>query len=156
MSGSGARSGRTIATGETPGITSATIRPVRAPNETNNERLFPGQPNASPYVKDGINNCIVQGKQGAVNPGKHGTKVAAHYRLRVAPRRSAAVRLRLTRQAEAAKGGTSKTIGSGFGAEFAKILTTRLEEADDFYRPVTPPSVSGAPTTRLARGMGKR
>ena len=50
-------------------------------NETNNERLFPGQPNATPYVKDGINDCIVQGKQGAVNPGKQGTKVAAHYRL---------------------------------------------------------------------------
>ena len=49
-------------------------------NETNNERLFPGEPNASPYVKDGINDCIVQGKQGAVNAAKQGTKVAAHYR----------------------------------------------------------------------------
>jgi hypothetical protein len=45
-------------------------------NETNNERLFPGHPNASPYVKDGINNCVVQGNQGAVNPEKQGTKVA--------------------------------------------------------------------------------
>jgi hypothetical protein len=26
-------------------------------NETNYERLFPGQHNASPYVKDGINKC---------------------------------------------------------------------------------------------------
>ena len=111
-------------------------------NETNNERLFPEQPNVSPYVKDGINNCIVQGKQGAVNPAKQGTKVAAHYRLMVGPRQSATVRLRLTGQAEAAKSGRSKRIASGFGTEFDKILTARLQEADDFYRSVTPPSVS--------------
>ena len=49
-------------------------------NETNHERLFPGHKNESPYVKDGINNCVVQGDQGAVNPEKQGTKVAAHYR----------------------------------------------------------------------------
>ena len=49
-------------------------------NTTNNDRLFPGQPNESPYFKDGINDCVVLGKQGAVNPEKQGTKVAAHYR----------------------------------------------------------------------------
>lgn len=37
-------------------------------NETNNRRLFPSQPDIAPYVKDGINNCVVQGDQGAVNP----------------------------------------------------------------------------------------
>jgi hypothetical protein len=111
-------------------------------NETNHERLFPGQKNESPYVKDGINNCVVQGSQDAVNPGKQGTKVAAHYRMMVGPGQSATVRLRLTAQGEAAKGGKSKTITSAFGAEFEKILTTRLQEADDFYRSVTPPTVS--------------
>ena len=30
-------------------------------NETNHELLFPGQTNESPYVKDGINDCVVQG-----------------------------------------------------------------------------------------------
>src|SRR5512136_2988511 len=54
-------------------------------NETNHERLFPGQANESPFVKDGINNCVVQGHQDAVNPAKQGTKVAAHYRLVVGP-----------------------------------------------------------------------
>ena len=111
-------------------------------NETNHERLFPGQKNESPYVKDGINNCVVQGNQGAVNPQKQGTKVAAHYRLVVAPGQSSTVRLRLTSQAEAAKSGRSKTTASYFSMEFDKILTARLQEADDFYRSVTPPSVS--------------
>ena len=32
-------------------------------NETNNERLFPEYPNASPYAKDGINNYVVQGQR---------------------------------------------------------------------------------------------
>jgi hypothetical protein len=70
-------------------------------NETNNERLFPDHPNASPYVKDGINNCVVLGNQGAVNPGRQGTKVATHYRVTIAPGGSATVRLRLTPQVHA-------------------------------------------------------
>src|SRR5271165_5925978 len=41
-------------------------------NETNNERLF-GTPNASAYVKDGINNYVVQGNYNSVNPKKTGT-----------------------------------------------------------------------------------
>ena len=52
-------------------------------NETNNERIF-GTPNATPYVKDGINNYVVNGKQDAVNPENTGTKAAAHYQVNVA------------------------------------------------------------------------
>lgn len=58
-------------------------------NETNHERLFPGQQNDSPYVKDGINDCVVHGNPNVVNPAKQGTKVAAHYRLQLAPGESA-------------------------------------------------------------------
>ena len=42
-------------------------------NETNNERIF-GKPNASPYVKDGINNYLVHGHSGAVNAACTGTQ----------------------------------------------------------------------------------
>jgi hypothetical protein len=111
-------------------------------NETNHERLFPGQKNESPYAKDGINNCVVQGDQGAVNPEKQGTKVAAHYRLLVAPGQSSTVRLRLTDQTKSEKFGKSRTNASGFGTEFDKSLTVKLQEADDFYRSVIPPSLS--------------
>ena len=51
-------------------------------NETNTARLF-GTPNAAPYVKDGINNHVVNGDRDAVNPAGTGTKAAAHYTLRV-------------------------------------------------------------------------
>jgi len=111
-------------------------------NETNNERLFPEHPNASPYVKDGINNCVVQGNQGAVNPEKQGTKVAAHYRVTIAPGQSATVRLRLTAQSAAGKSGKTKSTPFGFGAEFDQTLAVRLQEADECYRSLTPPSVS--------------
>jgi hypothetical protein len=111
-------------------------------NETNHERLFPGQKNESPYAKDGINNCVVLGDRDAVNPEKQGTKVAAHYRLVVAPGHSSTVRLRLTGQAESGKTGKNKTTSSSFGTEFDEILAVRLQEADEFYRSVTPPSIS--------------
>jgi hypothetical protein len=101
-------------------------------NSTNYERLFPGQPNVAPYVKDGINDFVVLGRQGTVNPGKTGTKVSAHYRLTVGSGQSATVRLRLT----------AKGAAVPFGPEFDAIFASRLKEADEFYRSVTPPSVS--------------
>src|SRR5512137_831442 len=52
-------------------------------NETNHALLFPGQSNESPYVKDGIHERVVRGNRAAVNPGRHGTKVAAHYHVPV-------------------------------------------------------------------------
>jgi hypothetical protein len=111
-------------------------------NETNNARLFPQYPNTSPYVKDGINNYVVHGQQEAVNPERRGTKVAAYYRLMVGPGQSAIARLRLTSQAAAGKSDNPKTGSISFGAEFDKTLAVRLREADEFYRSVTPPSVS--------------
>ena len=65
-------------------------------NETNHELLFPGEKNESLYVKDGINNCVVQRNQGAVNPGKKGTKVAAHYQINVGAGQTKVIRLRLS------------------------------------------------------------
>jgi hypothetical protein len=103
-------------------------------NETNHERLFPGQKNESPYVKDGINDCVVQGRQGAVNPEKQGTKVAAHYQVNVGAGQTKVIRLRLSSSA-----GDQKT--RPFGNSFDKIFEDRLREADEFYQSVTPPSV---------------
>ncbi len=111
-------------------------------NETNNDLLFPEHPNASPYVKDGINNSVVQGHQTAVNPDHQGTKGAAHYRQVIAPGRSVTMRLRLTSQAPAGQGKNTKGMAVPFGPAFAETFAARLQEADEFYRSVTPPSVS--------------
>jgi hypothetical protein len=104
-------------------------------NDTNHEWLFPGQKNESPYVKDGINNCVVQVNQGAVNPGKQGTKVAADYRVKVDAGQSKVIRLRLSKSSPDQK-------REPFGKQFDDIFTNRLREADEFYKSVTPPLVS--------------
>ena len=110
-------------------------------NTTNHQRLF-GQANESPYVKDGINECVVRDNRGAVNPEKQGTKVAAHYRVTTAPGQSTSVRLRLTGLSPAGKDGKAKATSSGFAADVDRIIAERIQEADEFYRSVTPPSVS--------------
>ena len=103
-------------------------------NETNHERLFPGQKNESPYVKDGINDCVVQGNQNAVNPAKQGTKVAAHYHATVGAGQTSVIRLRLSKAPDQK--------GKPFGKQFDEVFADRLREADEFYKSVTPPSVS--------------
>ncbi|HUC67466.1 MAG TPA: glucosidase [Stellaceae bacterium] len=100
-------------------------------NETNTERLF-GKPNRTPYVKDGIDNCIVQGCGDRVNPERVGTKAAAHYVLTVEARKSQTVRLRL-HDAPAA---------TLFGSGFDSVMQARRNEADEFYATVIPRSLS--------------
>jgi hypothetical protein len=104
-------------------------------NETNHTRLFPGQKNEDPYVKDGINDCVVLGQQGAVNPEKTGTKAAAQYRCTIGPGQSVTVRLRLSN-------GIADEKLQPFGKKFDQIFADRLREADEFYQSITPPSVS--------------
>jgi len=100
-------------------------------NETNNQRLF-GTANPTPYVKDGINDCVVADRQSAVNPNNTGTKAAAHYQLRVPARGTTVVRLRLSN--------TARGAAEPFGAQFAEIFATRRREADEFYQAITPAS----------------
>jgi hypothetical protein len=99
-------------------------------NETNNERLF-GAPNASAYVKDGVNDCVVNGVSEAVNPDRTGTKVAAHHVLELAPGASASIRVRLT-----ASGAHQDR--APLGAAFTRVLGARRSEADQFYATVIP------------------
>jgi hypothetical protein len=79
-------------------------------HETNNERLS-GTPNASRYVKDGINNYVINGNPNSVNPEKTGIKSAAHYQVNVGAGKTATIRLRLSDLAPAAMGGAFKSFG---------------------------------------------
>jgi len=94
-------------------------------NETNFQRLF-GTENRTPYVKDGINNYIVQRARKAVNPEQEGTKAAAHYALRLEPGGFATVQLRLTNGAP-----EQDVFASG---RFDHVFVQRLAEADEFYQ----------------------
>jgi hypothetical protein len=117
-------------------------------NETNSRKLF-GSENRTPYVKDGINDYVVHGDRGAVNPDKTGTKASALYRLRISPGETQTLRLRLTAQepkvarmsaprlviADAPK---TELLGQGFES----IFSARRSEADEFYAKRAPKGLS--------------
>ncbi|HZS56371.1 MAG TPA: glucosidase [Bryobacteraceae bacterium] len=98
-------------------------------NETNNKRLFNGQ-NASSYVKDGINEYLVNGRTDAVRVSAEGTKAAAHHLLKLGPKESRNVYLRLSDLPPSA-------IRTPF-EDADRIFALRLEEANDFYASVIP------------------
>jgi hypothetical protein len=100
-------------------------------NDTNNERIF-GTRNARPYVKDGINNFVVSGKQEAVNPNQTGTKAAAHYQVNVGAGATSVIRLRLSDTAA----------GNSLGGEFDQIIEQRRSESGAFYGAITPARIT--------------
>ena len=102
-------------------------------NETNNERIF-GTHNAGQYVKDGINNYVIQGKQEAINPEQTGTKASAHYLVNLNAGQTVTVRLRLSDLAPSLMGDPFKN--------FSEIMQARQSEADEFYRAITPERIS--------------
>jgi Glycosyl hydrolase family 63 C-terminal domain len=97
-------------------------------NETNYQRLF-GSPNTSAYVKDGINDYIIHGKETGVNPEKIGTKASANYVLTVHPGETQIVKLRLS---------DVSNLVEPFGKDFDTIFNQRQQEADEFYQRITP------------------
>jgi hypothetical protein len=97
-------------------------------NETNSQHLF-GVSNALPYVKDGLNEYVVNGVRDAVNPARVGTKAAARYVLSLEPGETRVVRLRLS---------PASTATAPFGLKFDRIFAERIREADDFYATVIP------------------
>jgi hypothetical protein len=87
-------------------------------NETNNELLF-GVKNSHPYVKDGINNYIVNGQKQAVNSNSIGTKAAAHYELTLGAAESKTICLRLT---------DKNNLTEEFGTEFHDIFHLKQQK----------------------------
>ena len=106
-------------------------------NASNNQRLY-NAPNVAPFVKDGINNYVINGAKNCVNPRGIGTKMAAHYGLEVAAGESVEVRLRLTNLAQS--GGVHAR--EAFGAPFEAIFAERIKEADEFYAAQLPPAAT--------------
>lgn len=110
-------------------------------NETNRELLHLEGENESRYLKDGINNYVIKGQLDAINPEKTGTKMAANYQFTIEAGQSATVRVRLAHLPDELSTEANKQ-SDFFGTAFDDIMATRLQEADEFYRSVTPPSVS--------------
>ena len=90
-------------------------------NETNNQKLY-HTPNQVAFVKDGINERIVNNNAQAVNQQPTGTKVAVWYQVYIPPESSVQIRLRLV----------NKKITAPF-QEFNTIISDRIAEANSFY-----------------------
>jgi hypothetical protein len=114
-------------------------------NETNNRRLFDVD-NASPFVKDGVNDFIVHGVKSAVNPNDQGTKASAHYEFAVPPGKSVETRLRLSPAAPDQPG----ILNGDFDAQIAR----RRAEADEFYRNVIPQGIAADRQDVMRQALG--
>ncbi|TVQ46763.1 MAG: glucosidase [Gloeocapsa sp. DLM2.Bin57] len=104
--------------------------PLLFTDNENNEYLL-NSPNHSPYVKDGINNCVVGQQIKQVNPLQRGTKASAHYIFTLLPKKPKEIWLRLTNI-------SPSTISEPFGSDFEKVFEDRKREADKFYEVITP------------------
>ncbi|EGC32873.1 hypothetical protein DICPUDRAFT_49280 [Dictyostelium purpureum] len=91
-------------------------------NDTNTQKLF-NWPNASPYVKDGINNAVVNKWMDCVNHSS-GTKVAAHCKKTLKPGESFTVKIRFANY--------EFDENEAF-ADFDQVFKDRIREADEFY-----------------------
>eukprot|EP01133_Synstelium_polycarpum_P011191 gene11191-13038_t len=100
-------------------------------NDTNSERLF-NWPNASPYVKDGINNAVVKGWTDCVNKTS-GTKVAAKFHTIVAANSSYTVSVRFSNY---------ETEDDTCWQDFDSVFAKRIAEADEFYNQVHPKGIN--------------
>ncbi|QDU98399.1 MGH1-like glycoside hydrolase domain-containing protein [Lignipirellula cremea] len=99
-------------------------------NETNFARID-NTSRITPHPKDAFHTYLVDGDSSRVNPDQRGTKAALLYQADLAPGESLTFDLRLTLAEEAPS-------GERFGAPFEQIFTQRRQEADEFYKAVTP------------------
>ena len=103
-------------------------------NESNAERLW-GVPNATPFVKDSINDYVVCGNKNAVNPACVGTKAAALYKIDIPSEESRTIRLRLKQITK-----VEKSVRAF--ANFDDLFMQRVREADEFYAALAPSCLS--------------
>lgn len=90
-------------------------------NETNLKKLYDIE-NKDLFVKDGINEFLINGNKEAVSFDTAGTKAAVNYDLTIKAKESAVIRLRL-----------SAPNDQPFD-DFDTIFAKRLKEADEFYQ----------------------
>ncbi len=89
-------------------------------NETNRKRLY-GIANASKYPKDAINNYVIHGAPDT-NPSLFGTKTAGVAVLKLKPKGSGQIRVRMSKE----------HLTDPF-ADFEGVFEERKSEADEFY-----------------------
>ena len=98
-------------------------------NETNNERMY-HRPNDVPFVKDGINNYVID-RLNTINPKKEGTKAAVWLKEKISSGKSKTFALRLS----------NKQFEKPW-ADFDDIFAQRKTETDGYYNRLSPKKLS--------------
>ncbi len=101
-------------------------------NETNNQKVY-GHSNVHKYVKDGVNDHVINGSS-TVNPKTEGSKAAAWYKDTIECNGSRIYRIRLSREPHPHP-----------WLDFDEIFVQRKTEADEYFKEITPPNL---PSTR--------
>ena len=89
-------------------------------NETNNKLIY-NVPNKVKYVKDGINDHVVNGRP-SVNPKKTGSKLAVWHKFELAAGQEKSIKIRLSK----------KKLQNPW-AEFDSVFDQRMLECEEFY-----------------------
>ncbi|MDC6387111.1 glucosidase [Maribacter sp. PR1] len=92
-------------------------------NETNNKRIY-NVDNEVSYVKDGINDHVVNGLD-TVNPEKNGSKFAIWHKLTLKPGEEKSIKVRLSK----------KKLKNPW-SEFDSIFNNRTRECEEFYNDI--------------------
>ncbi|MEL6924326.1 MAG: glucosidase, partial [Bacteroidota bacterium] len=103
-------------------------------NETNQERIF-DLPNASTFVKDAINDAVVNKDFSKLEGRQYGTKCSPLYDFHVSSGNAVTIRLRLSKK---------ELDTSVLEKDFTKVLKKRQREADQFYESIIPADASEA------------
>ncbi|RXK83424.1 MGH1-like glycoside hydrolase domain-containing protein [Filimonas effusa] len=101
-------------------------------NESNNEKLFK-KPNAAPFVKDAINDAIIENKNvDLLRKLDKGTKFSPVFKYKVPGGAAKTLYLRLS----------DNLIDEPFAHGFEEIFQQRKTEADDFYKAILPAHIT--------------
>jgi hypothetical protein len=121
-------------------------------NETNNERLY-GSPNRTKYVKDGINDYIVNGRENAISPAQRGTKAAAHYKLEIEAGGTSVLLMQLSEPPALAGGKYAGDYRGGYAEADESLTRSRADDVDQFESTLPPANAGGSDKIFAARFM---
>ncbi|MCP9881236.1 glucosidase [Cyanobium sp. Alchichica 3B3-8F6] len=104
-------------------------------NETNHQRLY-GQPNTTPFKKDGFHRYVIGGEVEAINPAQCGTKAARLLQRTLAPAEEWVVELRLRKRLDGRV--PNADAEPPFGPAFDALFQVREAECVQFFEHTLP------------------
>ena len=106
-------------------------------NETNHQHLY-GEPNPTPYQKDGLHRYVIGAEAAAINPAQCGTKAARLLQRTLAPAEEWVVELRLRQRLDGRAPDADADAESPFGPAFDALFQAREAECVQFFEHTMP------------------